>query len=180
MPAVSLDLEPHLSRLMRYARSLTRNRWHAEDLVQDTVVHALKKAHLFAHDTNLSGWLLTIMHNEYVSAVRRRVRIPIMMLEEELATIGRDETQTAPVELREIRRAIGRLPSHQRQALLLHCVHGLNYEEIAARLGVPLGTVQSRISRARQGLRAMTARPDSGLGLANCAAAQRAAEGATA
>jgi RNA polymerase sigma factor (sigma-70 family) len=72
------------------------------------------------------------------------------------------------------------LPSAQRQVLLLHCVQGLKYEEVAAHLGLPLGTVQSRISRARTSLRAMIAKPNSGLGLANHATAPRTALEATA
>jgi RNA polymerase sigma-70 factor, ECF subfamily len=180
MSAAILDLEPHLSRLNRYARSLTHDRSRADDLVQDTVVRALKKAHLFAQNTNLRGWLVTIMHNEHVNTARQHFRGPLMMPEEELATIGCDETQTAPIELREIRRAVGRLPSDQRQALLLHCIHGLKYQEVAARLGLPIGTVQSRISRARTSLRAMIEKPDSGLGLAHRIAERRPAPRATA
>jgi RNA polymerase sigma-70 factor (ECF subfamily) len=179
MPDAVLDLEPHLRRLNRYAQRLTHNRTYAEDLVQDTVVRALTKAHLFEQNTDLRRWLMTIMHNEHVNAARRYFKAPVTVPDVALDTIGCDETQTAPVELREVRRALGRLPSDQRQVLLLRSVLGLKYEEIAGRLGLPIGTVQSRISRARKSLHEMLAQPDSGLGLANPAAALGLAPDAT-
>ena len=174
MSDATLDFEPHLPRLNRYARSLTHDPVRADDLVQDTVVRALQKAHLFVQNTNLRGWLVTIMHNEHINTARQYFRTPTMVSEENLAGVGCGETQTAPIELQEIRRAVGRLPADQRQALLLHCVQGLKYQEIAATLGLPIGTVQSRISRARVRLRAMIAKPDSGLGLAKQSTAQKA------
>jgi RNA polymerase sigma-70 factor (ECF subfamily) len=161
------EIATHLPRLRRYARALLRNPAQAEDLVQDTMVRALEKAHLFHHDTNLRGWLVTIMHNEHVNAVRRAVRAPFVVSDDAIKELGHPETQEAPVELSEIRRAIARLPREQREALVLHWLHGLKYEEVAARLGLPLGTVQSRISRARKALRVMIDTPTSGLGLAN-------------
>jgi RNA polymerase sigma-70 factor (ECF subfamily) len=167
MSATALDFLPHLPRLKRYARSLTHDPSRADDLVQDTVVRALMKAHLFVQNTNLRGWLVTIMHNEHVNTARQHVRDPIMVPEEELRTVGTPETQTAPVELREVRRAVGRLPIGQQQALLLHGVRGLRYHEVAETLGLPIGTIQSRISRARKNLRAIIDQPGSGLGLAN-------------
>src|SRR6185437_4553934 len=90
-----------------------------------------------------------------------------MVSDEAIVELGRPETQEAPVELTEIRRAVGRLPYEQREALVLHWLHGLKYEEVATKLSLPLGTVQSRISRARKALRSMVETPNSGLGLAN-------------
>jgi RNA polymerase sigma-70 factor, ECF subfamily len=167
MPDFGSDIAVHLPRLKRYARALLHNPAQAEDLVQDTMVRALEKAHLFRHDTNLRGWLVTIMHNEHVNAVRRGVRGPFMVSDEAILEMGRAETQEAPVQLHEIRRAVDRLPREQSEALLLHWLHGLKYEEVAAKLKLPLGTVQSRISRARKALRIMIENPGSGLGLAN-------------
>jgi RNA polymerase sigma-70 factor (ECF subfamily) len=167
MADLTQEIAPHLPRLRRYARSLLRDSVRADDLVQDTMVRALEKAHLYQHDTNLRGWLVTIMHNEHVNATRRHMRGPIYVSDEAVGELGRGETQEAPVELREVRRAISRLPQDQRAPLLLHWLHGLKYDEIATRMGVPLGTVQSRISRARKALRAMIEAPDSGLGLAH-------------
>jgi len=170
MTEVALQIEPHLTRLMRYARSLVRNPVQADDLVQDTVVRALEKAHLYESNTNLRGWLVTIMHNEHVNAVRRSLRSAALVSDEELAELGHSATQEAPVELSEIRGAVQRLPHDQREPLLLHWLHGLKYEEIAWQMNLPIGTVQSRISRARKALRAMIDAPNSGLGLASRAA----------
>jgi RNA polymerase sigma-70 factor, ECF subfamily len=167
MTDMTLEIAPHLPRLRRYARSLLRDSVRADDLVQDTMVRALEKAHLYQHDTNLRGWLVTIMHNEHVNATRRIMRAPVHVSDEAVGELGRAETQEAPVELREVRRAVRRLPAEQRTPLVLHWLHGLKYEEIAAKMGVPLGTVQSRISRARKALRVMIEAPDSGLGLAH-------------
>jgi RNA polymerase sigma-70 factor, ECF subfamily len=167
MKKFSQEIAPHLPRLRRYARSLLRDSVRADDLVQDTMVRALEKAHLYQHDTNLRGWLVTIMHNEHVNATRRHMRGPVYVSDDAIGELGRTESQEAPIELREVRRAVGRLPDEQRAPLLLHWLHGYKYEEIAAEMGLPLGTVQSRISRARKALRAMLEAPGSRLGLAN-------------
>jgi RNA polymerase sigma-70 factor, ECF subfamily len=167
MTDLALEITPHLPRLRRYARSLLRDNARADDLVQDTMVRALEKAHLYQHDTNLRGWLVTIMHNEHVNATRRHMRRPVYVSDDAIGELGRAQTQEAPVELREVRRAVERLPEEQRAPLLLHWLHGLKYEEIAAEMNLPLGTVQSRISRARKALRAMIEAPESRLGLAH-------------
>src|SRR3984957_17448975 len=103
------EIATHLPRLRRYARALLRNPAQAEDLVQDTMVRALEKAHLFQHDSNLRGWLVTIMHNEHVNAVRRNIRAPFKASEDAIIELGHPETHEAPVELTEIRRAVARL-----------------------------------------------------------------------
>jgi len=167
MTEVARQIEPHLTRLTRYARLLVRNPIQADDLVQDTVVRALEKAHLYESNTNLRGWLVTIMHNEHVNGVRRSMRGAVLVSDEELGELGHAPAQEAPVELREIRGAVQRLPRDQREPLILHWLHGLKYEEIATLMDLPIGTVQSRISRARKALRAMIDAPNSRLGLAN-------------
>src|SRR5229473_6387112 len=167
MKNLTEEIAPHLPRLRRYARSLLRDSVRADDLVQDTVVRALEKAHLYQHDTNLRGWLVTIMHNEHVNGVRRSMRGAVLVSDEELGELGHAPAQRAPAELREIRGAVQRLPRDQREPLILHWLHGLKYEEIACQMDLPIGTVQSRISRARKALRAMIDTPNSGLGLAN-------------
>src|ERR1700716_2088635 len=167
MADFSSEMAEHLPRLRRYARSLLHDRVRADDLVQDTVMRALEKAHLYQSDTNLRGWLVTIMHNEHVNAVRRSMRGAVRVSDDQIAGLGRPSTQEAPIELREIRGAVQRLPKKQREPLILHWLHGLKYEEIARRMDLPIGTVQSRISRARKALRAMIDAPDSQLGLAH-------------
>jgi RNA polymerase sigma-70 factor (ECF subfamily) len=167
MTDIASEISQHLPRLQRYARSLLHNTSSADDLVQDTVLRALEKAHLFRQDTNLRGWLVTIMHNEHVNAARRRSRGPIFVPDDELAAVGRPQTQETPVELKELCRAVDRLPREQREALLLHWLRGLRYEEIAECLRLPLGTVQSRISRARRNLRTIVETDGADLGLAH-------------
>src|SRR5216683_5621008 len=103
MKNLTEEIAPHLPRLRRYARSLLRDSVRADDLVQDTVVRALEKAHLYQHDTNLRGWLVTIMHNEHVNGVRRSMRGAVLVSDEELGELGHAPAQEAPVELREIR-----------------------------------------------------------------------------
>lgn len=170
MSSFTSDVLEHLPRLKRYARSLRHDLAQSEDLVQETMMRALENAHLYRHDTYLCGWLVTIMHNVHVNAVRSQKRSPTFVSDEVIGRLGRAPTQEAPVELREIRRAIARLPRAQREPLLLHWLHGLKYEEVARKMGIPHGTVQSRISRARKTLRTMIEAPNSGLGLAHCTA----------
>jgi RNA polymerase sigma-70 factor (ECF subfamily) len=174
MTNIAQHLEPHLPRLRRYAHSLVRNAPAADDLVQSTILRALEKQHHYRVDTNLHGWLMTIMHNEHANEVRRQMRIPSHVTADALEKVGTRSTQDAVVELREIRNAVARLPVNQRELLLLHSVDGLRYDEIAARIGIPLGTVQSRIWRARTTLRALLADPKTKLGLAHQGRPQQA------
>lgn len=167
MASFAVAIMEHLPRLKRYALWLRRDHGEAEDLVQETVAHALENARLYRHDSNLCGWLVTIMHNLHVNALRLHRRDPAFVCFDAVPAPGCPATQEAPVELREIRRAVARLPRNQREALLLHWLFGLGYHEVAARLGIPRGTVLSRISRARVALRAIIAEPGSGLGLAH-------------
>ena len=167
MTNIAHQLEPHLPRLRRYARKLARTAPAADDLVQSTILRALEKQQLYRIDTNLRGWLMTIMHNEHANEVRRQMCAPSLGSEDELEKIGTCSTQDLTIELREIQRAVARLPMDQRQTLLLHCLDGFRYDEIAARMGVPFGTVQSRIWRARITLRAMLRDPLAKLGIAH-------------
>lgn len=167
MASFAFDIVEHLPRLKRYAGWLQRDMAEAEDLVQETIAHALANAHLYRHGGNLCGWLVTMMHNLHVNTLRARRRDPIFVSPDAVPALGRAPTQEAPVELHEVRRAVARLPRDQSEALLLHWLLGLKYHEVAARLGIPHGTALSRISRARTALRAMIAEPRSGLGLAH-------------
>jgi RNA polymerase sigma-70 factor (ECF subfamily) len=168
MTNIAQDVEPHLPRLRRYAQSLARSKPAADDLVQATVLRALERQHLYCVDTNLSGWLMTIMHNEHFSEMRRQQRRPSALPEDALDELATASNQEATVELRELWRAVALLPPHQREPLLMHWIDGRRYDEIAARLGVPFGTVQSRISRARKTLRTLLADPAARVGLAQC------------
>ena len=147
-------LEAQLPRLRRYARALTRDLSRADDLVQDTLVRALDKQHLYQDGTNLRAWLFTLMHNQHVNNARRNVRednsLDVDTMAAHLVAVT---DPTASRQLRELDEAIGKLAMEQRQVILLIGLEGMSYEEAAAILDVPIGTVRSRLSRGREALR---------------------------
>ncbi len=154
-------LEGQIPRLRRYARALLRDANRADDLVQDTLVRALAKQHLWQSDSNLRAWLFTLMHNLHVNIVRQSVREGTMVDVEDLsATLIATTDPTAGRQLRELENAIARLPDEQREVLLLICLEGIRYDEAAAILRVPIGTVRSRLSRARGSLRKLLDRDE--------------------
>jgi RNA polymerase sigma factor (sigma-70 family) len=142
-----------IPRLRRYARALVGERSGADDLVQDTLERAWAKLHLYRRGTDLRAWLFTVMHNVHVNRVRAtRVSDP---LEEEMPELAQRGTQPDALLMRDLDRAIARLPADQRAVLLLVTLEEMSYEEVARTLGIPIGTVMSRLSRAREKLRAM-------------------------
>jgi RNA polymerase sigma-70 factor, ECF subfamily len=152
-------LEEQIPQLMRYARSLTRDFTRADDLVQDCLLRAIRKRHLFQPDTNLRAWLFTMLHHQYVNDVRRGLREGINIPVEDVAPVlTASATQDAGLQLRDFDRAMARLPEEQRQALLLNGLEGFPYEDVAAILDIPVGTVRSRLSRGREALRYMLGR----------------------
>ncbi|HEY0522833.1 MAG TPA: sigma-70 family RNA polymerase sigma factor [Stellaceae bacterium] len=181
-----LMLEREIPRLRRYARALTRDSARADDLVQSCLVRALAKSHLWQPGTDLRAWLFTILHNQHVNDVRRSVREGVSIPVEDVApmlTVG--STQGATLQLRDLDRALARLPEEQRQVLLLVGLEGMRYEEVAAVLDVPVGTVRSRLSRGREMLRRLMGMKDDvnvtvperpGTGIFALAAATTAAE----
>lgn len=147
-------LEAQLPRLRRYARALTRDPSRADDLVQDTLVRALDKQHLYQDGTNLRAWLFTLMHNQHVNNARRNVREDNSLdVDTVAAHLVAVTDPTASRQLRELDEAIGKLAMEQRQVILLIGLEGMSYEEAAAILDVPIGTVRSRLSRGREALR---------------------------
>jgi RNA polymerase sigma-70 factor (ECF subfamily) len=148
------QLEQEIPRLRRYARALTRDAARADDLVQNCLVRALAKQHLWQPRTDLRAWLFTILHNQHVNDVRRAVREGVGVPVEDVAPVlAEPSTQGATLQLRDLERALARLPEEQRQVLLLVGLEGMRYEEVASVLGVPVGTVRSRLSRGRAMLR---------------------------
>jgi RNA polymerase sigma-70 factor, ECF subfamily len=148
-------IEAEIPRLRRYARVLLRRRPDAaDDLVQDTILRGIEKMHLFTSGTNLRAWLFTVMHNQYVNSIRRATRHG-QEIEIEKVHLSAPPVQTASLELRDLERAIDRLPDEQRITLLLIGLEGMKYEEVAQICNVPIGTVRSRLSRAREELRRM-------------------------
>jgi RNA polymerase sigma-70 factor, ECF subfamily len=147
-------IEDEIPRLRRYARALTRDMNAADDLVQDCLARALGRLHLWQEGTDLRAWLFTILHNQYVNHVRRSARegnaVAVSDTEPSLTT---RPAQGKRLELRDLERAIAKLPDEQRSVLLLVGLEGMRYEEVASVLDVPVGTVRSRLSRGRDMLR---------------------------
>jgi RNA polymerase sigma-70 factor (ECF subfamily) len=145
-----VDLIP---RLRRYARALVGERAGADDLVQDTLERAWSKLHLYRRGTDLRAWLFTVMHNVHVNKLR--AARPTDPLDEAMPELAQRPPQADALLVRDLDRAIGRLPADQRAVLLLVTLEEMSYEEVARTLGIPIGTVMSRLSRAREKLRAM-------------------------
>lgn len=151
------DLELHLPRLRRYARALTGDRHASEDLVQDTVERALSRFAWFRTGAKLDAWLLSIMHNLFVSQKRRQAVLPPCEPIDERSDLAMRGTEEDALALRDLDRALARLPDEQRAVLLLISLEEFSYEETSRILGVPVGTVMSRLSRARERLRIILA-----------------------
>ena len=160
-PAISDEVLRHLEPLYATALRLTRNRADAEDLVQDTVVKALRFEDRFERGTNLRAWLYTILHNTWRNRVRDTARATVDVdstrIDELSAEVGGPAELETPERLllrdalgQEVHAALDALPAAFRQAVWLRDVEDFSYAEIAKMLDVPMGTVMSRISRGRR------------------------------
>jgi len=161
------DVFGQLGPLQRYARVLARDDAQAEDLVHDALVRAYERRSTFRRGGNLRTWLFSILHNTFIDGRRRQAAE--LRRDAELAHFT-DETvppsQEGGVRLAQIRQAFETLPEDQRAVLHLVAVEGLSYQEAADALNVPIGTLMSRLGRARAVLRAFEeARPGSRLQL---------------
>ena len=147
-------VEREIPRLRRYARALTRSVDRADDLVQDTLLRALAKAHLWQPGTDLRAWLFTVMHNQHVNLVRRAMRDEgTVDIEQMSSSLAATTDPTGSRQLHELEQALGCLPQEQREVILLVGLEGMSYETAAEILCVPVGTVRSRLSRGRDALR---------------------------
>jgi len=142
----------HIPRLRRYARALVGDRYIADDLVQDTLERAWNKFYLWRPGSDLRAWLFTIMHNVFVNQARRR-RYEIEQPVEEVPVVPVRATQTEQLELQDVDRALRSLPAEQREVILLVAVEQMSYDEASRALDIPIGTVMSRLSRARERMR---------------------------
>ncbi|MBS0336955.1 MAG: sigma-70 family RNA polymerase sigma factor [Proteobacteria bacterium] len=140
-----------IPRLRRYARALAGDRTRADDLVQDTLERAWNKFHLWRPGSDLRAWLFTVMHNVHVNQIR--ASRDHAMLDDEGAEMAIAGTQGASLEIRDLERALALLPAEQKEVLLLVALEDMSYAEVAGALGIPIGTVMSRLSRAREKLR---------------------------
>jgi RNA polymerase sigma-70 factor (ECF subfamily) len=163
------QVQPHLTTLHRYAHRMARDPERADDLLQDTLERGYRKRALFQPGTDVRAWLLAIMRNVWISSYRRRAVEPsVVSLDaiDEAAKRGggrRDATTDSVVETSvvdslgetAILEIIAALPPDFRDVVMLADVHGTPYKEVAARLRIPVGSVCSRLSRARQRLRSV-------------------------
>jgi RNA polymerase sigma-70 factor, ECF subfamily len=145
-----------IPRLRRYARALTGDAARADDLVQDTIERALSRWSLWRSGTNLRAWMFAIMHNLFVNQIKSAQRIEYVG-DDPLPDLASRATQSDALEVRDLAGALQRLSPEQREVLLLVGLEELSYEQAANALGIPIGTVMSRLSRARERLRALVA-----------------------
>lgn len=152
----SFDVLGQLGALRRYARSLTRDGAEAEDLVHDALVRAYERRASFRRGGNIRAWLLSILHNTFVDSTRSR-KAEARRIERagHLAEARQAAPQEHSLRLAQVREAFLGLGEEQRAALHLVAIEGLSYQQAADALGIPLGTLMSRIGRARAALREM-------------------------
>ncbi len=155
MSDIAALLEPQIPALRRYAFALTRDHAAADDLVQDCLERAVSRWYLRRADAQLRAWLFTILHNLFVSALRTRRRRP---LHDDIdktpdAAVSVPPAQEGSLAGREMLERFGALSEDHQEVLLLVGVEGMEYASAAQALGVPVGTVMSRLSRAREQFR---------------------------
>lgn len=154
VPVDSSPLPTWVPRLRRYARALTGNRDDADDLVQDTLERALAKASLWHGVADMRAWLFGIMHNLHVDGVRRP-KLSTVMMDDDLPQVSVAATQGDHLAVLDLQAALDRLPVEQKEVLLLIALEDMSYGDTARALGVPIGTVMSRLSRGRERLRGL-------------------------
>ena len=152
---LSAELVTLLPRLRRFARALTRNPHDADDLVQVALERALARAHQLRPDAALAGWVFGILRHAWIDELRARARSERVFAPEESGQNVGDAGQGAQAERLSVRDAMERLPEEQRIAVALVLVEGLSYKEAAHVMDVPIGTLTSRLARAREALQAM-------------------------
>ncbi len=142
-----------MDHLRRFALKLTRNIHDAEDLLHSTMVRALEKRHMFTQDTNLFKWTSKIMYNMFVSEYRRKTKFETQYDPETyIERMSVEATQESEMEFKQTCDAMQSLSEDHRQILVMICIKGMQYAEVAEALDIPVGTVRSRLSRARETL----------------------------
>ena len=151
-------IEACIPALRRYAAALLRNRDDADDLVHDCLVRALDKLHTRRDDADVRAWLFAIMHNLFVSQLRRAKARPAgeSIDETHESALSMRPDQENALQWRDLVRGLNALPVEQRSVILLVSVEDLSYADAATVLGVPIGTVMSRLARGRERLRQLT------------------------
>lgn len=147
------ELVRWIPNLRAFALSLTQSAQHSDDLVQDTLVKALSNLDKFQEGTNLRAWLFTILRNSFYNDIRYKKYHQTAPLDEvDPVNIETRATQEKYIEFKDVLKGLGGLVPEQREAIILIAAEGLSYEEAAAVCNCPVGTVKSRLSRARQRL----------------------------
>jgi RNA polymerase sigma-70 factor (ECF subfamily) len=148
------QIATHIPRLRRYARALVGDQHAADDLVQDTLERAINKRHLWRPGSDLRAWLFAIMHNVFVNQLRSRQAHPEEALDDD-ALPAVAPSDGARLEIRDLQSALALLPPEQREIVLLVGLEQLTYAEVSEALGIPMGTVMSRLFRGRERLRGL-------------------------
>lgn len=148
----------HIVALRRYARSLVRNSTEADDLVQECLARAVARLRVWHEVRDLRAYLFTILNNVYLDTLAHRKRAGnVVPIDDAMATLACRPNQVARIEANELSDALERIPEEQRRIVLLVGIGGMKYHEIASMLGIPIGTVMSRLSRGREALRQILA-----------------------
>jgi RNA polymerase sigma-70 factor, ECF subfamily len=169
------EIEALIPNLRRYARVLVRDADLADDLVQDCLERAVSRFDTYTQDTNLRGWLFTILLNVVRTHGRKARLRKVVPIDDYLDRFRSPGNQGDALRLRDLQRAFRQLPGSFQEVVILVAMEGMSYEEAAAVIDVPVGTVRSRLSRARTQLRGLMdeAAPETGAARAS----SRAAEG---
>lgn len=146
------EIVEHLASLRAFARSLTRNPASADDLVQDTVVKAWSNIDKFQAGTNMRAWLFTILRNTFYSSRRKQKREVADIDGEMTAQLSEKPAHDGRLAMKDFAVAFAELPDEQREALLLVGASGFAYEEAAEMCNCAVGTIKSRVNRARKRL----------------------------
>jgi RNA polymerase sigma-70 factor (ECF subfamily) len=147
-------LADHFEAVRRYARSIGRDPVHVDDLVQECFARALSYPHVWREVKDMRAYLLTILHNVYVDDIENRWRsIETVPIEEAEPLLGCAPGQVGRLLVRDLARSLQMLPESRRRIVVLFALEGMSYQDIARQLELPIGTVMSRLSRARESLR---------------------------
>ena len=147
------DLVALIPHLRAFARTMTGNSTEADDLAQEALAKAWRRRDSFTMGTNMKAWAFMILRNQFYSDMRRAWRSVRLDQEAAERTLLASDDPNAPIELNELRMALAALPTDQREALILVGAGGMSYEEAAEICNCAVGTVKSRVSRARDALR---------------------------
>ena len=153
-PTQERQLLTWVPRLRRYARALAGNRDDADDLVQDTLERAWAKSASWHGVADMRAWLFSIMHNLHVDGIRRP-KLATVMMDDDTPEVAMAPTQGERLAVLDLQAALDLLPTEQKEIVLLVALEDMAYADIATTLGIPIGTVMSRLSRGRQRLRAL-------------------------